>query len=79
MSPPCDRGCACGEPATTTFDEGEDYAFWTRQPRYTLVCWDCFTRRENAEPPEPDGEAFRGTEAAAYHAEHFDKGRRHRS
>jgi hypothetical protein len=35
-------------------------------------CPDCVERAEredNYEPPEPDGEAFRGGEAAAYEAE----------
>jgi hypothetical protein len=68
--------CECGEPATQTFDEGEEYALWTRQPRLTPVCAECFTRKDNAEPPEPDGEAFRGGEAAAYQAEQMHKARR---
>jgi hypothetical protein len=66
---PITGDCECGEPATKWWDEGEDYAFWTRQPRYTPVCADCWTRNDNREPPEPDGEAFRGGEAAAYQAE----------
>ena len=66
----------CGEPATRRWDEGADYAFWTRQPRYTPVCEACWTRRDNREPPEPDGEAFRGGESAAYLAEQQDRARR---
>lgn len=52
-----------------TWDEGADYAFWTGQPRHNPVCADCFREKDNREPPEPDGEAFRGGEAAAYAAE----------
>ena len=59
----------CGECSTGAFDEGWDYAFWTSRPRFTPICDDCKTRRENDEPPEPDGEAFRGREAAAFLAE----------
>ena len=74
---PCSAGtCDCGEPATQTWDEGQDYAFWTRQPRHTPVCDECWTKRDNYEPPEPDGEAFRGNEAAAYQAEQLEAARR---
>lgn len=68
--------CECGERATREWDEGPDYAFWTSQPRYTPVCGECYIRRDNYEPPEPDGEAFRGNEAAAYQAEQMEKARR---
>lgn len=71
-----DVACECGEPATRTFDEGPDFAFWTRQPRHTPVCAECFTERDNAEPPEPDGEAFRGGEAAAFAAEQQEQARK---
>lgn len=67
--------CECGERAVREWDEGEDYAFWTRHPRYTPVCAECYQRKDNAEPPEPDGEAFRGNEAAAYRAEQMEKAR----
>lgn len=70
------RDCACGEPATTFFDEGYDYWFWTNQPRLTPVCAECKTRRENREPPDPDGEDFRGGEAAAYRAEQQQRAQR---
>ncbi len=68
---PCGQAsCAdCGEPATMDWDEGPDYAFWTSEPRRTPICDDCWEKRDNREPPEPDGEAFRGGEAAAYQAE----------
>lgn len=56
----------CGEPATCEWDEGADYAYWTNGERFTPVCADCWTVRDNEEPPEPDGEAFRGGEAAAF-------------
>ena len=61
--------CECGSLATRTFDEGADYAFWTGQPRHTSVCDECFTRKDNTQPPDPDSEALRGGEAAAYLAE----------
>ena len=35
----------------------------------TCECPACRTWRENREPDEPDGAAFRGGEAAAYEAE----------
>jgi len=53
----------CGEPATHSFDEGADYAFWTGLPRFVPVCGDCWTIRDNREPSEPDGECYRGREA----------------
>lgn len=65
--------CDCGEPATTTWDEGPDFAFWTGQPRHTPVCEECWMRRDNYEPPDPDGEAFRGGEAGAYQLEQMRK------
>ena len=37
--------------------------------RYPALCQACWTEADNAEPGEPDGEAFRGGEAAAYEAE----------
>lgn len=58
--------CDCGEPATKWWDEGADFAFWTRQPRFTAVCAECWSDHDNYEPPEVDGEAFRGGERAAY-------------
>ena len=68
--------CECGEPVTKTWDEGEDFAFWTGQPRHTPVCDECWTKRDNYEPPDPDGECFRGGEAAAYQAEQLEHARR---
>lgn len=68
--------CECGEPATLRWDEGADFAFWTGEPRYRHVCSDCFNDLDNAEPPEPDGEAFRGNEAAAYAREQMDAARK---
>jgi len=62
----CER---CGEDATREWDHGYDYAFWTRQPRRVPVCDECYQWYDNREPPDPDGEAFRGGEAAAYRAE----------
>lgn len=73
-----DRDCWCGEPSVAQFDHGRDYAFWTRQPQREPMCQECFdratSRAEN--PPEPDGEAFRGGEAAAYQAELLEAARR---
>lgn len=62
----------CGELATTV---GKEY---TWHDRYYLVplCAVCLTRRENREPPEPDGEAFRGGEAAAYENEQMARWQR---
>lgn len=57
------------EPATKTWDRGADYAFWTREPRQVPVCDACWTYFDNYDPPDPDGECFRGGEAAAYAAE----------
>ena len=68
--------CDCGEPATTTWDEGSEYAFWTQRPRYTPVCAECWAKRDNYDSPDPDGEAFRGGEAAAYLAERCHQARR---
>lgn len=40
--------CAdCGDPATRTYDEGAEYAFWTDQPQLTLVCESCWHARDN--------------------------------
>jgi hypothetical protein len=46
----------CGEPAVQQWDEGAEYAFWTRQPRYVQLCAECWTRRDNREPPDQTGE-----------------------
>jgi hypothetical protein len=61
--------------ATSLWDLGEDHAFWTGK-RMQSVCEACWTKRDNYDPPDPDGEAFRGGEAAAYHAEQMDAARR---
>lgn len=58
-------------PAIGTFDRGTDYVLWTGKPREIPVCDDCRRHLENREPPEPDGEAFRGGEAAAYERDHL--------
>ena len=54
------------EEATTFFDRGADFQYWTGQPRRQPVCEACKSKLENRAPQEPDGEAFRGGEAAAY-------------
>lgn len=60
----------CGEPGTMVWRHSDEEVFWTSVPREVLLCSDCWTRRrDNREPPDPDGEAFRGHEAAAYWAE----------
>lgn len=51
--------------ATRTWDRGYDFAFWTHEVQVIAVCEEHWHRRDNYEPPEPDGEAFRGGEAAA--------------
>lgn len=42
---------------------------WGREWNPVQLCQPCIDREENREPPEPDGEAFRGTEAAEYERE----------
>lgn len=52
------------------WETSEDEQFWINAPKTECpVCEACWIRRDNREPPEPDGEAFRGGEAAAYEAE----------
>jgi hypothetical protein len=58
--------------------EGEDVQAtkrWTYD-KTILLCEDCFKTRDNYEPPDPDGEAFRGGEAAAFQAEQMEAARR---
>lgn len=71
--PPCEE---CGELGSMLWDEGFDYAFWTGQPRRIWLCPECYHAKDNREPPDPDGEAFRGGEAAAYQAEQMAAARR---
>lgn len=56
-------------PSTKTWDMGYDHAFWTGQPRLIPVCDMHWSKRDNYEPPDPDGEVFRGNEAAAFELE----------
>ncbi len=52
------------------WETSEDEQFWLRKPATEgPVCEACWNKRDNREPPDPDGEAFRGGEAAAYQAE----------
>jgi uncharacterized Zn finger protein (UPF0148 family) len=53
---------ACPDCGCSDFDRGRDGV---------IYCVDCdhVIDDSNYEPPEPDGEAFRGGEAAAYSAE----------
>jgi hypothetical protein len=60
MTNDCDR---CGEPSTMTWHE-------------LHVCDECYDWYDNYEPPEPDGECFRGHEAAGYQAEQMEQARR---
>jgi hypothetical protein len=54
-----------------------DEQFWTgASPMTGPLCEGCKGKRDNYEPPEPDGEAFRGGEAAAYQAEQMERARR---
>lgn len=54
--------------AIRTWDT-DPYGYGPMSERYVSLCGECWTARDNYEPPEPDGEAFRGGEAAAYEAE----------
>ncbi len=47
----------------------EERQFTMGLPVQALLCYSCWRKRDNYEPPEPDGEAFRGGEAAAFEAE----------
>lgn len=65
----------CGELATTT---GK---YWTWHDRYREIplCAECAERqrrREEDGPGDPDGEAFRGGEAAAYENEQMARWQR---
>jgi hypothetical protein len=73
MPAPEPRDCLdCGESIQETetafyWETSEDEQFWINAPKTEgPVCEACWTVRDNREPPEPDGEAFRGGEAAAY-------------
>ena len=58
-------------------ETSEDERFWLRAPATTgPLCERCMTKRDNYEPSDPDGEAFRGGEAAAYQAEQMWKAQR---
>jgi hypothetical protein len=45
---------------------------------YMHLCDPCKRRLDNYEPPDPDGEAFRGGEAAAYENEQLHRLQRER-
>jgi hypothetical protein len=63
---PCDD---CEEaPATKQWDNREVHYWLPREKPMLDLCVECWNKRDNAEPPDPDGEAFRGGEAAAYQA-----------
>jgi hypothetical protein len=70
------RDCRdCEEPIPDTetafyWETSEDEQFWLHSPKtHGPVCEACWVRRDNLEPPDPDGEDFRGGEAAAFLAE----------
>jgi hypothetical protein len=70
------RDCLdCYEPIAETetafyWETSEDEQFWINAPKTEgPVCEACWVKRDNREGPEPDGEAFRGGEAAAFRAE----------
>lgn len=44
---------------------------WGHTDETVKMCQPCIDLEENREPPEPDGEVFRGTEAAEYEREHM--------
>lgn len=62
--------------ATQRWDNREVH-YWIRsEPEWLNLC-DChYAKRDNAEPDDPDGEAFRGGEAAAYQAEQMTQAQR---
>lgn len=48
----CDA-CECGEPATQTWDQGIDHAYWLpMQPRLLPVCAECYEKHDNYDGPE---------------------------
>jgi hypothetical protein len=70
------RGCLdCGEdiPETETafyWETSAEEQFWMNAEKTQgPLCEDCWNKRDNREPPDPDGEDYRGGEAAAALAE----------
>jgi hypothetical protein len=65
----------CAEPIPDTetafyWETSDEEQFWMNSlPTEGPLCEECWVKRDNYEPPDPDGEAFRGGEAAAYEAE----------
>lgn len=73
MDAPSSRDCIdCGEDILQTetaffWETSEDEQFWMHAPKTEgPVCEACWVKRDNREPGDPDGEAFRGGEAAAF-------------
>jgi len=70
----------CGEPIDETAFRDELSLTEYRQSGLCQKCQDAFfgedEEDEDSEPPEPDGEAFRGREAADYLAEQQEAARR---
>ena len=85
LQPLDERTCLdCGEdiPLEQTaffWETSEDEQFWINAPKTEgPVCEACWVKRDNREPAEPDGEAFRGGEAAAFEAEQMERIQRER-
>lgn len=83
MTAPIERTCLdCYEdiPQTETaffVPTSPDEQFWLgKSATEGPLCADCKVKRENAEPADPDGECFRGVEAAAFEAEQMAAERR---
>ena len=57
--------------ATHTAEQHPQYDGWaaTYGMTWPATCDECWRDADNYEPPEPDGECFRGGEAAAFLAE----------
>lgn len=55
--------------AVARWDNREVHYYLPHEPEWLDLCAEHFSKRDNYEPPDPDGEAFRGGEAAAFAAE----------
>ena len=69
------RYATCADCFTRDEEQVQATTRWTHDATI-LLCADCFKARDNYEPPDADGEAFRGGEAAAYQAEQLEAARR---
>lgn len=59
----------CGEEARPVFGWAKVDPWGQKAHQDIHACQPCIDRQENQEPAEPDGESFRGGEAAAYDRE----------